>query len=129
MASITKIFRDNTDGTYTLVNRSPTKTLSWTFKFHETIHDMGFDGKKHDVCQYNKKLLSLTIVRCPNLFHVILQITFECKDNALYETHVRVEEADKTPETYKYVREGDDLLILILQHKDLLAKRFFKKQA
>lgn len=47
--SLTKVFKENADGTYALENRSTMKTLTWTFKLNENIQEIGFDGKKHDV--------------------------------------------------------------------------------
>lgn len=50
MSWITKTFTENpAAGTYTLINKSPMSTLTWTFKFRETMEGMGFDGKKHAV--------------------------------------------------------------------------------
>lgn len=58
---------------------------------------------------------------------MFFQVTYDFKDGVLYETHVHIEEEDKTPETYKYVREGD-YVIVNLEHGDVKAKRFYKKK-
>lgn len=50
MAKVTKTFKYNeSDGTYTLINIYPIKTLTHTFKFNETLEYVGLDGKKHTV--------------------------------------------------------------------------------
>jgi len=104
---ITKVFEKvdlNDPPTYSLTNKSPMSTLMWKFQFGQQFEGKGFDGKMH-------------------------KITFDLKDGQLHETHIRIEDAQRQDhaETYRYERQGD-YLILNLQHEQINAKRFFKKQ-
>jgi len=104
MSSITKVFEKVDENSYNLTNKSPMSTLLWKFQFGQPFEAKGFDGKMH-------------------------KITFELKDGQLFETHIRLEDAQYKDhaETYRYERQ-DDYLILNLQHEQIHAKRFFKKQ-
>lgn len=53
-----------------------------------------------------------------------LQITFELREDGLYEIHDR--KKDGVVETYRYYFEGD-YLILTTEHKNIVMKRYFKK--
>uniref|UniRef100_A0A915HGM4 Uncharacterized protein n=1 Tax=Romanomermis culicivorax TaxID=13658 RepID=A0A915HGM4_ROMCU len=110
LSTITKTFSKLDDpGKYRLVNQSHPmpKTLTWDFALNESFENFGFEGKKHKVS-------------------VNVSITFEVIDDTLYETHIRIEESDHA-EKYKYTLE-DSYLVLNLQHKDIHAKRFFKRK-
>jgi len=103
VASITKTFSENLSaGTYSLTTTSPMSTIKWTFKFNETFEGKGFDGKKRS-------------------------ITFDCKNNTLYENHIRVDKGVTKSDTFRYIRDGD-YMIIYLEHKGVTAKRIFKKE-
>jgi hypothetical protein len=49
LSNLTKVIKDNGDGTYTMDNLTPSKNTSWTFKLGEPFDAAGFDGKVHKV--------------------------------------------------------------------------------
>jgi len=101
-SSSQKTFEKIDASTFSATDKSTKATLIWKFQLGQAFESKGFDRKMH-------------------------RITFEIKDDQLYETHVRLEGGHDQDEIYRYERDGD-YLILHLENGSVHAKRYFKKQ-
>ncbi|CAJ0578179.1 unnamed protein product, partial [Mesorhabditis spiculigera] len=101
-ASVTKVFRPEDDGRWTLQNLSSKKNTTHQWKLGEEFEAEGLDGKQH-------------------------RIRFDLTDGALNEHHVRLDDPTDKGETYHYTIDGD-YLVLAMQNDVVACKRWFKRE-
>nr|AVA09713.1 putative effector protein [Heterodera avenae] len=106
LASITKTFSKNADGTYACKIDTSKKDVEWpSFKLGEEFHAEYMDDSKHYVT-----------------------FNYYPATDELTETHKK-EATDEHPDNYKYTIDSAGFLVMEMEYNGVKTKRYYKKNA
>lgn len=107
LASITKTYTRNADGTYGCKIETTKKNVEWpSFKLGEEFQGEYLDDAQHKI-----------------LF------TYDPAEDAMVEKHTKVDAPEEQPDVYKYVVDPEGWLVMHMEYNDVKTKRFFKKKS